>query len=119
MSLKKTLSVTIAALVLIVAACATAQPKDSRTVLVHYAATIAGTHLASGSYDIALQTHTPQATVTFSHGKKVVATAEGKVEDRGTRYAANEIVYEQAADGSRVIHEIRFRDSSQVIVFNE
>jgi len=119
MSLRRTLSVAIAALALVVVSSATALPKDSRSVLVHYGATVAGTHVDSGSYKISWETHSPQATVTFSRGKKVVATAQGKLEDRGTRYAANEVVYERAADGSRAIHEIRFRDSSQVIVFND
>ncbi len=119
MKLRKTLSVSISALAFIVAASVTAQSKDSANVVLHYDAAVAGTHLASGSYDLKWQIRSPEATVSFLHGKKVVATAAGKVVDRGTRYSSNQVVYELAADGSRVIHEIRFRDSSEVIVFNE
>ena len=119
MKLRMTLSVTIAALAFIVAASATAQPKNFRSVIVHYDAKIAGTQLASGRYDVKWESHSPEATVSFLRGKNVVATAKGKLEDRGTKYSANQVVYEQSADGSRVIHEIRFRDSSEVIVFNE
>ena len=57
--------------------------------------------------------------MTFMHGGKVVATAEGKVVERGSKYDSNQVVYDQTADGARVISEIRFGGSSQVIVFNE
>ncbi|MGO8791078.1 MAG: hypothetical protein ACLQVL_27360 [Terriglobia bacterium] len=119
MRLKKTLSVTIAALALIVAASATAQSKDSANVVLHYGAAVAGTHLASGSYDVRVQAHSPEATVSFLHGKNVVATAAGKLVDRGTTYTSNEVVYQMTADGSRVIQEIRLRGSREAIVFNE
>lgn len=119
MKLRTTLSVTIAALAFIVAAGATAQAKDSRSVLLHYDSTVAGAHLASGSYDLKLENHNPDATVSFLRGKKVVATAEAKVVDRGTRYAENTVVYQESADGSRVIRGIRFRNSSEVVVFKE
>jgi hypothetical protein len=50
---------------------------------------------------------------------KVVATAEGKVADHGTKCLSNEVVFDEAADGGRVIREIRFKGSSEVIEFNE
>jgi hypothetical protein len=119
MKLMKTLSVTMIALAFFVAAGAAAQPKDSRSVLLHYDATVAGSHLASGSYDVRWQTHRPAATVTFLRGSKVVATAEGKVVDRGTTYPSNGVVYDEAGNGARQIREIRFKGSSDVIVFIE
>ena len=113
------MSVTIVAMAFFVAAGAAAKPKDSRNVVLRYDATVAGSHLASGNYNIQWQTHSPEATVSFLQGSKVVATAEGKVVDRGTKYSSNEVVYDQTADGARVIQEIRFRGSSEVIEFNE
>ena len=119
MNLRRTFSVSIVAIVFVLAAAATAQAKDSKDIVLHYDAALAGAHLASGDYSVTWQTHSPEATVSFLRGKKVVATAEGKVVDRGKTYSANEVVYNQNSEGARVIQEIRFRGSSEVIVFNE
>ena len=119
MRLTKTLSVTIVAMAFFVAAGAAAKPKDSRNVVLHSDATVAGAHLASGTYIVQWQTHSPQATVSFSQGSKVVATAEGKVVDSGRKYLSNAVVYDETADGARVIRELRFRGSSEVIEFNQ
>ena len=118
MRLRKTLSVMIVAMALVGAASAAAKPRDSKDVLLRYDATVAGSHLGSGNYSIQWQTHSPEATVTFMQKGKVVATAEGKVVDRGTKYQSNQVVYNVAADGVRHIQEIRFQGSSQVIEFN-
>ena len=119
MNLRKTLSITIVAMTFVVAVSAAARTKDSRSVLIPHDATVAGSQLASGTYNVHWQTHSPEATVTFLRGSKVVATAEGKVVDRGTKYSANEVEYSLAADGSRIIQELRFQGSSEVIVFNQ
>lgn len=113
MKFGKSLGITLAAMAFFVSVCAA----SNKTVLVHYDATIAGSHLASGEYEVELQTHTPSATVSFSHGKKVVATVEGKVVERTTRYPANQIVYGATANGGHQIQEIRFKGSSEVIAF--
>jgi len=118
MSLKKTLSVSMIAMAFVLATSAAANAA-SRSMVLPYAATLAGSNLASGSYDIKWETHSSAATVTFLHGNKVVATAEGKVVDRGTRYTTNAVVYGESADGSRLIQELRFRGSSEVIVLNQ
>jgi hypothetical protein len=39
--------------------------------------------------------------------------------DRGKRYGSSEVVCNENPNGSRVIQEIRFAGSSEVIVFNE
>ena len=102
-----------------VAAGAAALPKDAGNLFLRYDAMVAGTHLAGGKYKIQWKTNSPEATVSFLHENKVVATAEGKVVDRGTMYPLDEVVYDQTADGNRVITEIRFSGSSKVLVFNE
>jgi hypothetical protein len=39
--------------------------------------------------------------------------------DRGKRYGSSEVVCNENPNGSRVIQEIRFAGSSEIIVFNE
>jgi hypothetical protein len=119
MKLRRILGVTIVALAFTVAIRAEAKAKNSGTVLLPYDASLAGSHLASGKYRVQWETHTPGVTVTFQQGNKVVATAEGKVVDRGTKYSNNAVIYLENADGSRGIQEIRFGGSSEVIVFKD
>ena len=119
MKSKKSLSVTIVAMAFFVVAGAAAKAKDLRNVVLHSDAMVAGTHLARGSYDVQWQTHSPDATVSFLQGSKVVATAQGKVVDRGTKYKSNGVLFDETADGPRVIRELRFKGSSEVIEFNQ
>ena len=119
MRMEKAIWVTIVGMAVFVAAGAAAQAKDSRNVILGSDATVAGTHLTSGEYNIQWETHSPAATVSFVRRGKVVATAEGKVVDRGTKYSSNEIVYSVLGNGAREVQEIRFRGSSEVIVFSE
>lgn len=116
MRLHRSLSVSMVAMAF-VASGLSAKPKDARNLVIAHDVIVAGSHLASGEYSIAWQTHSPEATVTFWHEGKVVATTEGKVVDRGTKYKSNEVVYIEAANGARAIQELRFRGSSEVIVF--
>jgi len=115
----KTLSVTILAMAFFVVAGAAAKAKDFRNMVLRSDATLAGTHLASGNYNVQWQTHSPGATVSFLKDGKVVATAEGNVVDRGTKYQSNEVMFDETADGARVIRELRFKGSSEVIEFNQ
>jgi len=102
-----------------VGASTAAQGKDSGTMVLNHEVTLSGSHLTEGAYKVQWQTHSPEATVSILRKNKVVATAEGKVVDRGTKYPSDEVLYNNTADGARTILEIRFRNSSQVIVFNE
>ncbi len=117
MKLRKVSTVTMAAVAFFVVAGAMAKARDSSSVLFPYEATVAGSRLASGRYNVQWETHSPAATVSFLRGSKIVATAEGKVVDRGTRYPSNEVMYNVGADGARSVQEIRFKGSSEVIVF--
>ena len=119
MKLKRTMEITFVAMAFAIAVSAAAKTKNSADVLVPYEASISGAHLASGRYHVELQTHSPSATVTFRRGAEVVATANGTVVDRGKKYSNNQVIYDEHADGSRVIQEIRFAGSSEVIVFNQ
>ena len=119
MNLKRVLAVTMVALVSFVAVSASAKTKDSGTMVLHSDAIVGGMHLGDGTYSVQWQTHSPEATVSFSKGNKVVAKAEGKLVDRGKAYPDNQVVYSTDGSGARVIQEIRFQGSSQVIVFSE
>ncbi|MBZ5670309.1 MAG: hypothetical protein LAO04_11335 [Acidobacteriia bacterium] len=119
MKLRQILGVTIVALAFTVAIGAEARAKNSANLALYHDASLAGSHLASGTYHVRWETHTPGVTVTFQQGNKVVATVEGKVVDRGTKYTNNAVIYLENADGSRGIQETRFGGSSEVIVFKE
>ena len=119
MKLKRTVSVTLLAMACLMAAGAAGKAKDLRNVVLRSDATVAGTHLASGNYNVQWQVHSPDATVSFRQGSKVVATAEGKLVDRGMKCASDEVVFDETADGARVIRELRFKGSSEVVEFNQ
>lgn len=119
MRLRKTLSVTVVALAFFVAAVAAAKPKDSRNVILHSDAMVAGSHLASGNYTVQWETHSPEATVTFMQGRKVAATVPGKVVDRGKKYWSDEVVYYETDNGALRILELRFEGSSEVLEFTK
>lgn len=119
MRLMKVLSVTIIAMAFFAVAAAAANVKDSRSLNLRFDATVAGAHLAMGNYNVQWQRHSPEATVSFLQGSKVVATAEAKVVDRGTKYENDEVVFDEAADGTRMIRELHFAGSREAIEFKE
>ena len=119
MTPKKILQLMLVALALTIAVGARANSKGSRSVVLHYNATLAGSQLAMGKYNVQWQTHSPAATVSILQGSKVVATAEGKVVDRGRKFTSDAVMYDESSDGARVIREIRFKGSSEVIEINQ
>jgi uncharacterized protein YlzI (FlbEa/FlbD family) len=76
-----------------------------------------GTELKAGQYKVSWEEHSPDVTVTFSRGKKEVATAHGKIMDRGVKYRRNMVVYEGSSDGPRTLVEIQLGGTSHAIVF--
>jgi hypothetical protein len=93
--------------------------KNSRTLAFTHDAVLSGKTLPAGKYVVQWATHSPQATVEFAQGHKVVLSAEGTLENRRKRYNSNMVVYKTASDGSLTISEIRFAGSSAVLVFNQ
>ena len=93
--------------------------KNSRTVAFGYPATLNGTPIAAGHYEVSWQTHSPEATVTIADGKRVVVAANGRWEERKTKYENNAVVYDTKSDGSRVIIEIRFAGLAGALVFGD
>jgi hypothetical protein len=89
----------------------------ANTISLPYAGTLGGKQVAAGHYKITWEHHSPTATVTLADGRKLVATAEGKVEERSTKFARNMVVYTTQSDGSQVITEIRLGGTNTAIVF--
>ena len=119
MNVRKQVGISMMVLALSLVTAGTALAKDSRNVKLPYAASIHGTQLGPGVYQINWETHSPEATVTFKQKQSVVATAQGKLEERPTKFQNNSVVYSTNPDGSRTIVEIRFGGSNQVLTFGE
>ncbi|MBZ5516906.1 MAG: hypothetical protein LAN62_19070 [Acidobacteriia bacterium] len=95
--------------------------KGSKTINLPYAGTLAGTRVEAGHYQIAWVEHSPEATVTLTRedGKGVVATVQGKIEERSSKYERNMVIYDSKPDGTQVISEVRLGGSNKAIVFGE
>ncbi len=106
-------------LAILLMASMSAFAKNSRDLKLVTPALLGGTQLAAGEYKVSWESHSPDATVTFTKGKNVVVTAHGKWVERDTPYNKNSVVYETNSDGSRTIIEIRFAGMKQAIVFGE
>ena len=92
---------------------------DFRTLKLSYPASLKGKAIPAGEYKISWQTHSPNATVTVKHKKDVIATVEGKWEDRDSTYDRDAVVYATNPDGSRTIIEIRFTGLKGALVFGD
>ncbi len=119
MKFRKILALTFVATALLTAASLQAAKSKTQDLLVPYAGTIAGTHIASGQYRVKCETNGTSAKLTFILDWKVVATVEGRVVNRSEQYSVNEVVYQKKPDGSRYVQEIRFAHPNEVIVFND
>jgi hypothetical protein len=106
-------------LALMLVASGWAFAKDSGKLNLNFAASVHGTQLAAGEYQVSWETHSPQATVTFKQKKGGVTTADGVVAERPTAYETNSVVYSTNPDGSRSIIEIRFAGSNKVLTFGD
>ena len=91
----------------------------SRTVDLSHSVVLAGTSLSAGRYTINWQTHSPEAAVQFVKHHAVLASAEGRIEQREKKYNRNAVVYNVSPDGAMSVAEIRFAGSKEVLVFNQ
>jgi hypothetical protein len=109
------------AAVLTVGLVSAAAAKDARRLNVPYHASLNGTPAHQGDYQVTWETHSPDATVTFTsqRGPDVVAKAEGKVVARAKPYDTNAVVFNRNADRSYSIVELRFKGLKEVIVFGD
>ena len=119
MDIRRYLGTSILSAVLLLACGIPVLAKDSRTLALNRDAVVSGKTLPAGKYVVQWEAHSPQASVEFAQGHKVVLSTEGTLEDRGKKYRSNMVVYKAASDGSMTISEIRFAGSSAVLVFNQ
>jgi hypothetical protein len=119
MSVRKHVGKLAMALVIVLVAGSSLYAKDSQKMTLWSPAMLGSTKFDTGSYKVTWQAGAPDPTVTFKQGKKVVATAQGKVVKRDVAYDRDAVVYTQSPDGSRSIQEIRFAGSDQVLVFED
>jgi hypothetical protein len=93
--------------------------KDSRKLNVAHSASLEGTSIPQGVYEVSWESHSPEAAVTFASpkGGRVVAKGEGKVVERAKPAEANTVVFDKNPDGSYKIVEIRFKGLTTTIVF--
>ena len=98
---------------------ASALAKGSRTINLAYAAVLSGTQIEAGQYQLRWEERSPEATVTLANGRNVVATAQGKVEERSVKYGRNMVLLTTKPDGSRTISEFRLAGTNKAIVFSE
>jgi len=115
----KCLGSAVLSLGLLLAAGLPAAAKNSRTIKLDHAVVMQGSNLPAGKYKVEWQTHSPEATVQFVLKHKLVASAEGRVEQRDKTYEADAAVYDVLADGSVSLMELRFAGSNKVLVFNQ
>ena len=118
MNTKNYLGASILALALILAGRASAFANDSHKLTLRYSMTLQGTPLAPGEYRISWVSQSPAATVTVAKNKNVVATAQGRLVDVGKKFTQSAVLYDESADGTRIIREIRLAGSAQAIVFD-
>ncbi len=103
---------------LLLAAGIPAAAKNSRTINIGHAVLLQGKILPAGRYKVEWQTHSPEATVQFLRNRQLVASTEGRVEQRDKTYYNDAVVYDTLPDGSVSLQEIRFAGSNKVLVFN-
>jgi hypothetical protein len=108
-----------AAVLLLAAVSAFAE--GSKTINFPYAGILGGTPVEPGRYQVLWEGRSPEVTVTLARkkGKDVVATAQGKIEERSSKYKWNMVVYDTRPDGTQVISELRLGGSNKAIVFGE
>jgi hypothetical protein len=119
MDIRKYLGTSILSVVLLLASGIPGFAKNSRTVTLTYGVVLSGTTLPAGQYVVRWEAQSPRTSVEFARGNKTVFSTECRFEDRGKKYNSDSVLYCPAADGSMTISEIRFRGSSEVLVFNQ
>ena len=92
---------------------------NSCRVNMPYGAVLNGTHLAAGQYNITWQEHSPSLTVTVAKGRNVIATVQGRMEERTSKFQRNMVVYGAGPDGSQIISEVRVGGTRRAIVFSD
>jgi hypothetical protein len=93
------------AIVLLIPAMAFAKPKDSANIDLSQPVTVAGTQLAPGQYKVTWEGAGSDVKVSFTEGKKTLATAPAKLVSNTTDLD-NAIETNTAADNTTLLRAI-------------
>jgi len=115
--MRRQAEILLGVLVLVLFTSLSSAAKGPKTLTLDRSVTINGTQLSAGDYAVTWVEHSPQATVTFTRGKKVAATIEARWVDRPSRNESDSVVYIQEPDGSESVTEIRFAGMNRALVF--
>ncbi len=120
MSIRKYLGTSVLSMALLLASgiAAWAGSNHSGSVKFQQDVVVHGKTLTAGNYRVRWTTHSPEATVEFTHRHGAVLSTEGTYVDRGQTYPQNMYVTETGADGTQRLLEVRFAGSSKVLTFN-
>lgn len=104
-------------IVVLALAVASAFAKDQHKITLAYVASIQGTTVAPGRYEVTWSAESGDPTLTFIRGKKSVASAQAKWVERNTEFNRDQLVFETESDGVPKLMEIRFAGNRHVLVF--
>lgn len=99
--------------------CGAASAKDSHRITLFDPMQLNGTTLPAGKYKVTWEQQNPEATVTFTSGKKIIATAKGKIVEREKSADFSGVVSNTNPDGTKNLVEIRFGGSKEAVVFDQ
>jgi hypothetical protein len=97
-----------ASMLFLIPGLAFAGPKNSGNIKLEQPVEIGGTQLAPGQYMLTWEGSGPDATVSFTEGKKTIATAPAKLMNNPTRQEAIEM--NTAAAGTPVLTAIDLKN---------
>jgi hypothetical protein len=108
---------TIAGLLLVSSAFAgSSKAGTSKTINITSAVTLNGKSIPEGEYKVSVA---DDGQVTIAQGKKILATAQGKLVERDAKASTNTFVTNKQSDGSYKLTEINFAGQKTAVVFAE
>jgi hypothetical protein len=102
--------------VLVLAGSAFAGAPLSKNIKVLVPVTVNGTAIPVGEYKFNLS---EDGQVSISSGKKVLATAQGKIVDHATKADSDSLRLQQQPDGSQKLMEIEFGGKKTSLVLSD
>jgi hypothetical protein len=114
----KHLIMIVTLLVLLVAAPLVAADSGSASFVVTAPLYVAGSQINPGQYNVKWESHSPEATVTFTGVEKpVVIKVPGKVEQVDSKASYNSIITGKDAAGHESIKQLLFSGKNVRIIF--
>jgi hypothetical protein len=115
--LKKSNSIVLAALLILLTAIPVMMAQDSYKFHVSRTMSVAGTEIKAGFYDVRYEVNKSEATVQFYAHGKVSVEVKGKVVENEKPADNNALAIGKNGSGSEEIKELFFRDKTMSIIF--